>query len=137
MSRARLTASALGATLGLLSLGGDCTTTTPDEVAIYTLSAAPPGRVARVLEADRSVPREAGISITRGVAVAVRCWSTCDYVCVEPTLVSADSTTLMARPLLRQGFTGEFTLVAVKPGKTSVTLTSECGTKTYPVEVVE
>jgi len=124
--------------LGLASLGAnDCQTTTPDEVAIYTLTAAPLGRTALVQEADRTIPREARVQLTRGVATAVRCWDTCEYTCVEPKLVSADPTVLAVRPLLRPGMSGEFVLVAVKSGTTTVTLESDCATKTYPVQVVE
>jgi hypothetical protein len=120
-------------------LGADCnTTSTTPEVAIYTLSAAPPGRVALVQEADPSLQRERTVKLTRGVVTAVRCWDTCDYYCVDAKLVSADGTTLAVRPLIRQGVTGsEFALIAVKAGATSVALETECARKTYAVEVVE
>ncbi|MCC6623735.1 MAG: hypothetical protein IT385_20925 [Deltaproteobacteria bacterium] len=123
--------------LGFAGLGAnDCDPQSTDDVSIYTFTAAPLGASALVQERDPTIPREARVQITAGVALAVRCWDNCDYTCVEPRLVSADPSTLAVRPLLRPGMTGEFALVAVKSGSTTLTLESDCATKTYPVEVI-
>ncbi|MFO0750662.1 MAG: hypothetical protein U1F43_34080, partial [Myxococcota bacterium] len=76
------------ATLALAAtgLGADCSTTTPHEVAMVNLTQPPAGRVGFITEEDRDLDTVRAVKLTRGVALAVRCWDSCDYVCTEPTL---------------------------------------------------
>lgn len=122
-----------------LTFLGACDPESPDEVGIYELTPAPPGKSATILEDEPSFEQDRGITLTRGVALATRCWETCEYLCREAELVTADPTTLMVRPLLRQGQTPdvEFTLLALKPGTTTLTVRTRCGVKDYPVTVAE
>ncbi len=80
------------------------------------------------------------IELSQGVALAARCWESCDTVygaCAAPKFSVADATLLDVRPVYHlNGGDGEVVLVAKRAGTTTVNVASTCGVQTYVVRVL-
>jgi hypothetical protein len=122
---------------GLLAAAlSGCPEPSEPDIEIYSITGAPVGRTARVHNVVD--PPAHDIQITRGVAVAVGCWDSCDYTCQAPTLTSADDSVVRVRQLYRAASSAtQFVLVAVAPGTTEVTVETGCARRSYPVSVLD
>jgi hypothetical protein len=121
----------------LLAVLAGCPADTPleDDIVLYGLTAAPPASIATIVSSDTSGYT---ITLTHGVAIAARCWDSCDYTCVAPQLTSADTDVLRVRPVWRSATTsttGEVALIASGPGSTTLRVETACSSRVYTVTV--
>ena len=115
-----------------------CPSETPaeDDLVLYGLTAPPPASVATITSSDTSGYT---IVLTQGVAIAARCWDSCDYACVSPRFTSGDVDVLRVRPVWRSSTTetaGEVALIASTPGTTELQIETACASRRYAVTVV-
>ena len=109
----------------------------PDAIGLTRITAAPPAATATIVTDDlNGAPDSVELSV--GVAIAARCWDTCDSTCIRPAIESADPAVLEVRPVYRQSDTTEsdVVLVASTPGTTRLTVRSACATRVYAVSVI-
>lgn len=105
------------------------------DIILYGLTTPPPGNQGVIVSSDSD-----GYSITlsRGVAIGARCWDSCDYDCVAPHITPADESVIAVRPMWRpSGGDADRVLIAMQTGTTTVTVSTSCATRTYPVRVVD
>jgi len=103
----------------------------PKRAAMYPITGAPPARRLEVVNKDD----KHAITVSSGVAFGVSVSDSCDPTS-SPTLEIADPTVLREHRVARHGSKREFVLVAVRTGKTTVTIKAECATQAYEVNVV-
>ncbi len=103
----------------------------PKRAVLYPITSAPPARRLEVVSKDD----QHAITVSSGVAFGVSVSDSCDPLS-PPALEIADPNVLREHRLGRHGAKREFVLVAVRAGKTRVTIRAECTTQTYEVTVV-
>ena len=103
---------------------------TPDEIAIYMTSGAPPTQVARLDE------KESTITLSAGVVVSVSCWNSCNYYCEEIEFSSQNSSVVDAREVFNGGSSTGYVLVAGNAGSTELKVSNDCAEHTYHIEVL-
>ena len=109
----------------------------PDAIGLGRTTAPPLAATATIVTDDPDGAPDL-VEMSVGVAIAARCWDTCDATCVKPTIESADPAVLEVRPVYRQNDTTESdrVLVATGAGTTRLTVRSACTTRVYPVTVL-
>jgi len=116
--------------LACLALG--CPSPAPKHVALYPMTAAPPARTLEVLNKSE----RHSVTVSSGVAFGVTTSDSCENTPEPPTLEIADESVLKHRPLARGTSKREWVLLAVRPGKTTLTVRAQCATQSYEVTVV-
>lgn len=121
--------------LASLALLGGCPTERPDDVILYATTAAPPSGRALVSNRDG----DERIELSRGVAIAARCWDTCgDVPCADLRVTIDDPALATAHAVYRAtGATPEVVLVANAPGRGVVRVRTSCVERVYPLLVTE
>lgn len=123
------------AILAVTALAG-CPDPDDPDVELYAFTSAPVGRTATVR--NQYDPEAHDIEMTRGVAVGVGCWDSCDYYCVAPSVSSSDEGVVRVKEVYRANTTTkQFVLIAVAPGNAQVVVSTLCAQKSYPVHVLE
>ncbi len=113
-----------------------CPDPSDPDVELYAITSAPVGRTASVR--NEYDPTAHDVEMTRGVAVGVGCWDSCDYYCVAPSVSSSDEGVVRVKEIYRANSTAkQFVLIAVAPGNAQVVVSTVCAQKTYPVHVLE
>jgi hypothetical protein len=128
MRRALLALPALLA----LALAGCPDPSTEKDISIWSSSYAPPSRVGKVTSTDE----ERSIQISRGLALAIGCWDTCDYGCVSPTFTAANPELLTVRPVY-SSYGSSYVILAKAAGTTTLTISDSCASVDYAVTVEE
>jgi len=136
VSRAMTRATfAVAATLLAITATGCPSDPREDDVILYSITTAPPASKGTVSNLE---PDDYTITLSRGVALAARCWDTCTSTCEAAQITVDDTTRLGVRPLWRPGGSGgEVVLVAGEVGTTALHVTTPCATRTYRVQVIE
>jgi hypothetical protein len=123
-----------GLLLAAILLSGCPSESSAKTVELYALTSAPPARTALVTDTDV----EHSLTITRGVALALACWDSCDGPCVDPTITVADPTLAAVRAVSRPtSATPAWVLVAAASGQTQLSVATTCATQTYSLRVVD
>ena len=138
MTGTRIPCTIVAFALSLLAVGAltGCPAPGPDEVSLLARTAPPPAKTARVTH-DREF-EEFTVVLSDGVAMSVGCWDNCDYTCESPTFSSADPSVLEVRPITRlTGSTEDHLIFGAAPGSTTLTVSSQCGSQTYQVTVLD
>lgn len=123
----------------LLTLTGCPGESYEPQVSIYAITAAPPTKMAEV---DNSQEQLRTITLSHGVAMAVRCYSYCedvDYSACDEVEISADHPDVIrVDPVYTlNGDRTRFVLSGVATGTTNVVVTTPCGTRSYLTTVPE
>lgn len=114
-----------------LLLLGCPSTPVAQHAALYPMTGAPPARRLEVVTRDE---RHA-ITVSSGVAFGVVVSDSCGGEST-PTLEIADPNVLGEHRLARNGGKREYVLVALRAGKTTVTIKAACTSQSYDVTVV-
>ena len=118
----------------LVGYGADCDPNLTHEVAIVATTAAPPSKTLTVQNPSENILAE--VTLSAGVVVAVRCWDSCDYTCEDFAITAADPTLVRILSIDRgSSYDRQIAIVAVKPGVTTLTVTSQCASQAYPLTV--
>ena len=88
-----------------------------DRIELVGITHPPPASTGVIRTRDSQGEDIYRIELSVGVALAARCWDTCDAdaLCVLPAISAADPTLLDILPVYRQGLHGEYALVARMP----------------------
>lgn len=107
-------------------------------VDLNPLTEAPPTRVADLDPAGET------IALSHGVALGVSCTDSCDGACENPVLFAADPDVVSVREAIAPSVdspwfeVGEvWVLLGAQPGRTELTVRSDCGDQVYAVEVLD
>ena len=117
--------------LGLMLAG--CPGQNDHNVYIAALTNAPPARTANI----NNYNDDHSIKISRGAALAIYCYDSCDYGCIAPEFIIADPSLLEVRETYYPGASGGgFVLFGKKAGATTLRVRTTCADQLYLVQVV-
>jgi len=118
------------ATLSAATLVAGCPNPYPDYVEVSAVTGAPPCRTARI---TNRVDDHA-IHISRGVALGMRCYDTCDGQCIAPQFLVADPALIEVREAYFAGSAGHV-IYGKASGTTTLTVVTTCSSQRYNVTV--
>lgn len=104
-------------------------------VGLYAVTGPPPSREARVR--TNATDEALEITLSSGVAMAVRCSDSCDGACVAPRFDTRDEVLQVHDAYLLRGGPSAHVLVGGRPGVTELRVSTGCAEATYRVTVVE
>lgn len=109
-----------------------------DRIELVGITHPPPASTGVIRTRDSQGEDIYRIELSVGVALAARCWDTCDAdaLCVLPAISAADPALLDILPVYRQGLHGEYALVAKQPGTTTLHLATACVSADYQVTIL-
>lgn len=107
-------------------------------VDLNPITEAPPTRVADLDPANET------IELSNGVALGVSCTDSCDGACENAEVLAADPEILSVRDALAPTVDSPWfevgdvwVLLGSAPGRTELTVRSDCGEQVYAVEVLD
>lgn len=121
-----------------IAWGGLALLTVGCGVDLNPLTEPPPTRVA-----DLDPARET-LELSHGVALGVSCSDSCDGACENPELLAADPEVLSVREAIAPSVESPWfevedvwVLLGSQPGRTELTVRSDCGERVYTVQVLD
>jgi hypothetical protein len=104
----------------------------PKSVELFAITGAPPASLAKVTNNETDDIYRIELSV--GVAIAARCWDSCDSTCASAKLTVGEDRLFGVRPVYRQnGGKSEFALIAKQPGTTTLHVETPCAARDYQV----
>lgn len=102
----------------------------PDYVEVSAVTGAPPSRTAHITNSET----EHSIHLSKGVALGLRCYDSCDGACIAPQFVIGDQTLLEAHEAYFAGSAGHV-LFAKEAGTTTLVVDTTCAHRIYTVVI--
>lgn len=117
--------------LSASTLVAGCPDPYTDYVEVSAVTGAPPSRTAQIINRVD----EHAIRISRGVALGMRCYDTCDGQCIAPQFLIADQALVEVREAYFAGSAG-YVIFGKAQGTTTLTVDTTCSNQVYTVTII-